>query len=91
MLTVTLLTQLSVLWFISNKQQLISVICIKIKHHENTHRNHIFYNYLDHFDVGFAFLQKFHGNGYAYEATVAVLAGLFTCGVTELNYTVDRQ
>ena len=33
-------------------------------------------NYLDHFDVGFAFLPKFHGKGYAYEATVAVLAGL---------------
>jgi [ribosomal protein S5]-alanine N-acetyltransferase len=30
-------------------------------------------SYLDHFDIGFAFLPQFHGFGYAYEATKEVL------------------
>ena len=30
--------------------------------------------YLDHFDIGFAFLPEFNGNGYAYEAAKGVLA-----------------
>lgn len=29
--------------------------------------------YLDHFDIGFAFLPKFQANGYAYEATKEIL------------------
>jgi ribosomal-protein-alanine N-acetyltransferase len=29
--------------------------------------------YLEHFDIGFAFLPEFAGNGYAYEAAAAVL------------------
>jgi RimJ/RimL family protein N-acetyltransferase len=30
--------------------------------------------YLEHFDIGFAFLPEFNGNGYAYEAAQAVLS-----------------
>jgi [ribosomal protein S5]-alanine N-acetyltransferase len=30
-------------------------------------------NYLEHFDIGFAFLPAYNGNGYAYEATKAIL------------------
>ncbi len=30
--------------------------------------------YLEHFDIGFAFLPQFHGNGYAYEAAKEVLS-----------------
>jgi len=30
-------------------------------------------NYLDHFDIGFAFLPQFTGQGYALEATTAIL------------------
>lgn len=33
-------------------------------------------SYLEHFDIGFAFLAEFNGKGYAYEATRAVLTGL---------------
>jgi [ribosomal protein S5]-alanine N-acetyltransferase len=31
-------------------------------------------NYLEHFDIGFAFLPQFNGNGYAYEAAKEVLS-----------------
>ncbi len=31
-------------------------------------------SYLDHYDIGFAFLPKFTNNGYAFEATKAVLS-----------------
>jgi [ribosomal protein S5]-alanine N-acetyltransferase len=31
--------------------------------------------YLDHFDIGFAFLPAFNGHGYAYEAANVVLSG----------------
>jgi [ribosomal protein S5]-alanine N-acetyltransferase len=31
--------------------------------------------YLDHFDIGFAFLPSFNGHGYAYEAAKVVLSG----------------
>lgn len=30
-------------------------------------------DYLDHYDIGFAFLSKYTGKGYAYEATIAIL------------------
>ena len=30
-------------------------------------------NYLEHFDIGFAFLPEYHGKGYAYEAAAAVM------------------
>lgn len=33
-------------------------------------------NYLDHFDIGFAFLPQFTGYGYAIEATTAILRKL---------------
>ncbi|WP_462221215.1 GNAT family N-acetyltransferase [Ferruginibacter sp.] len=31
-------------------------------------------NYLEHFDIGFAFLPQFNGNGYAYEAAKEILS-----------------
>ncbi len=31
-------------------------------------------SYLDHFDIGFAFLPEYHGKGYAYEAAKEVLS-----------------
>jgi ribosomal-protein-alanine N-acetyltransferase len=33
-------------------------------------------NYLDHFDIGFAFLPEFSGQGYAYEAANKVLSAV---------------
>src|SRR5437867_3917202 len=33
-------------------------------------------NYLEHYDIGFAFLPAFANNGFAYEATRAVLCNL---------------
>jgi RimJ/RimL family protein N-acetyltransferase len=35
-------------------------------------------DYLEHFDIGFAFLPKYNGKGYAYEAAKAVLAVIST-------------
>ena len=35
-------------------------------------------SYLDHFDLGFAFLPQFNGHGYAYEAAQEVLSHLRT-------------
>ena len=32
--------------------------------------------YLDHFDIGFAFLPQYYDHGYAFEATMAVLSAL---------------
>src|SRR5579875_1734515 len=31
-------------------------------------------NYLEHFDIGFAFLPEYNGNGYAYEASRKILS-----------------
>ncbi len=33
-------------------------------------------DYLEHFDIGFAFLPRYNGKGYAYEAAKAVLSGV---------------
>lgn len=35
-------------------------------------------SYLPHFDIGFAFLPDYHGKGYAFEATTAVLTHVST-------------
>lgn len=37
-------------------------------------------SYLEHFDIGFAFLPQFTNRGYAYEATKVVLDGLIQSG-----------
>lgn len=39
---------------------------------------------LDHFDVGYALLPEFHGKGYAYEATAAVLEFAKESGLKKL-------
>jgi len=37
-------------------------------------------DYLEHFDIGFAFLPAYHGKGYAFEATAAVLKNVAQAG-----------